>query len=142
MTISSETCTITDSGDDSNTSFAYNFLIPYQADGVTPAVSAFATISGTDTPLVLDTDYSITGTGDPSGGTVEYPLSGSPLATGDTITITRDEAYVQPFAFPNQGFRPDQLEEALDWVVMQTQQLKNYCDLLQAQVDALEALVV
>ncbi len=125
MTISSETCSITASGDDTNTEFGFNFIIPYQADGVTPAVDAFTTTDGTDTQLVLDVDYSIAGVGDEDGGTVTYPLSGDPLATGSTITILRDVAYVQPYSFPNQGFRPDQVEAAFDWVVMQNQQLNR-----------------
>ncbi len=131
MTISSETCAITASGDDSNTEFAFDFIIPYQADGVTPAVDAFTTTDGEDTPLTLDADYSITGVEDPSGGFVTYPLMGSPLATGSTITIVRDVAYVQPFTFPNQGFRPEQVEAAFDWVVMQTQQLNRRLALLE-----------
>ena len=125
MTISSETCSVTANGNDATTEFNYSFLIPYQADGVTPAVYAFTTTASVDTPLVLDTDYSITGTDDPDGGSVTYPLSGDPLTTGSTITIQRAEDYVQPYAFPNQGFRPDQVEAAFDWLCMQIQQLNR-----------------
>ncbi len=133
MTISSETCAVTANGNDSTTEFAYNFLIPYQSDGETPAVYAFTTTASVDTPLVLDTDYSIAGVGESAGGTVTYPLSGSPLATGSTITIQRDVEYVQPFAFPNQNFTPAALEEALDWAVMQNQQLNRRVAELEAE---------
>lgn len=138
MTISTETATITATGDGSNTTFTYNFLIPYQADGVTPAVAAFITVAGVDTALTLTTDYTITGVGDGAGGEVEYP-DGVDLDAPSTITILRDEAYVQPFAFPMQGLRPDQVEAALDWVVMQTQQLARDVALLTARVAELEA---
>ena len=131
MTISTETCSITATGDGSNTTFTYNFLIPYQADGVTPAVSAFITVSGVDTALVLDVDYTITGVGVESGGEVEYP-AGVDLGAPDTITIQRDEAYVQPYAFPMGGLRPDQVEAAFDWLVMQTQQLNRRVAELEA----------
>jgi len=131
MTISTETCSVTANGDDSNTTFAYNFLIPYQADGSTPAVDAFTTTDGVDTALVLNTDYSIVGVEESAGGTVTYPLSGDPLASGSTITIQRDEAYVQPYAFPNQGFKPSDVEAALDWLVMQTQQLNRRVSALE-----------
>lgn len=125
MTISNQACTVTDTGNGSNTSFAYTFLIPYQSDGVTPAVSVFKTISGVKTNLTLNVDYSISGVGNPSGGTVTFPLSGSPLVAGGTITITRAEQYVQPYAFPNEGFLPQDVEKALDWLVMQVQQLNQ-----------------
>lgn len=125
MTISNETTSVTATGNGVTTSFAYNFLIPYQADGVTPAVGAYITVATVRTDLVLNTDYSIAGVDNPAGGTVTYPLSGSPLASPNTITIFRDEAYVQHYAFPNQSFRPDQVETALDWLEMQIQQLNT-----------------
>lgn len=133
MTISTETCGVTATGNGSTTEFAFNFLIPYQADGVTPAVRAYITVSGVVTVLVLDVDFSIEGVGEDAGGTVTYPLSGDPLANPNTITILRDEAYVQPYAFPTQNFRPDQVEAALDWVVMQTQQLNRRVTALEEE---------
>ncbi len=125
MTITSETCEITDVGDGSNTEFAYNFLIPYQPDGVTPAVGAYVLDGAVRTNLVLDTDYSITGVGNPAGGIVTYPLSGTPLGVGDTIVIGRTADYEQPYDFPQQSFRPTSVEQAMDWAMMTIQQLNN-----------------
>lgn len=139
MTVSNTTASITYTGNGSQTAFGFNFEVPYQADGVTPAVGAFKTVSGVETPLVLDTDYSITGVGSafPDGGTVTYPLSGSPLASPRTITIYRALDLVQPYAFPNLGFRPDQVEAAFDTMVFMIQQLEAEIAVLQAEVAAL-----
>lgn len=124
MTVSNTTASITLPGDGSATTFDFNFEVPYQDDGVTPAVAAY-TVDGTGAlmDLVLDTDYSIAGVGDPDGGTVTYPLSGPALASGAFITILRALKYTQPFTYTNTNFRPDSVEQGLDWVVMEIQQL-------------------
>lgn len=126
MTVSNTTASITLPGNDSATSFAFNFEIPYQADGVTPAVAAYITVLNGDTEtLVLNTDFSITGVGNdfPTGGTVTYPISGTPLGTGDTITIYRALDYVQPYSFTNVNFAPSNIETALDTIAFLLQQL-------------------
>lgn len=144
MTISTQTASVTVDGDSSNTTFTFNFEIPTQPDGVTPAVSVFTTHAFTNTPRVLGVDYSIAGTNSPTGGTITYPLTGSPLPVGDTITIQRAAVYEQPFAFPNQDFQPSQAEAAMDWIVMTLQQvvarlgtIPNFVFLSQADYDAL-----
>lgn len=124
MTISNETAAITIPGNGVTTSFAYNFLIPYQADGVTPAVRVFRTLDGVTYTLLRGTDFSISGVGVPTGGAVVYPLSGSALPTGQSLTIERDVDYIQPYAFNNQNFKPTRVNSALDYIVMQIQQLK------------------
>lgn len=124
MTISNETATITLPGNGSATAFAYDFLIPYQADGVTPAVSVYVvSAAGAQTPLVLSTDFSISGVGDEDGGVVTYPLSGSALPTGAHITILRALEYVQSYTFTQSNFNPANIETALDTVVEEIQQL-------------------
>jgi len=126
MTITNETSAVTLPGNGSATSFAYNFLIPYQADGVTPAVLAYTTnAAGVVDYLVLNTDYSITGVGQAAGGTVAYPLSGSPLASGATISILRDLNYVQTYNFTSTKVNGPQLTRALDTLEMQIQQLRE-----------------
>ncbi len=137
MTIASQTASITAQGDGSNTSFTYDFLIPYQADGTTPAVEVYTTDNlGTRVVLVLNTDYTITGVGSIYGGTVAYPISGDPLAASSTITISRALAYVQDTALDDQGFRASQVEGALDTLEMQIQQAVGL-----AQGAALAAIV-
>lgn len=125
MTISTETCSVTDNGDGTTTVFNYGFKIPYQPDGVTPASHVFKTVGGVSTVLTLNVDYSIQGVGAPTGGTVTFPLSGSPLALGSTITIQRAALYEQPYSFPNQDFVPSQAEAAFDWLCMVVQQLNR-----------------
>lgn len=122
MTITTPACTVTATGDGVTTAFNYNFIIPYQTDGVTPAVLVQLTTGGvvTDVP---SGQYSILGVDDPAGGTVTYPLSGSPLDSSTTITITRDLAYLQPFQVLNTSFYPHTVEQVADYLEMQIQQL-------------------
>lgn len=124
MTISNETAAITLNGNGSQTSWGYNFLIPYQSNGVTPAVRVFLTHEGVTYVKTRGVDYSISGVGNANGGTVSYPLTGDPLPVGWTITIERDLDYIQPFSFTNGNFRASTLNKALDNIVMQVQQLK------------------
>lgn len=122
-TINSPQAQVTVSANGATTAFNYGFIIPYQADGVTPAVtlqvqSALGVI--TDIPSNL---FTITGVGNPSGGTVVYPLSGGPLASGNLVIITRNLAYTQPTAVSNQSFLPHTVEQIADKLDMQIQQL-------------------
>jgi len=136
MTITNETSAVTLPGNGSATSFAYNFQIPYQADGVTPAVLAYTTsAAGVVDYLVLNTDYSITGVGQAAGGTVTYPLSGSPLASGASISILRDLNYVQTYAFTNTKVNGQQLTRALDTLEMQIQQLREQLSNITTTLD-------
>ena len=126
-TIASPTSSVVASGNGSTTTFAYGFIIPYQSNGTTPAVSAYLTNTTTSavTPLVLGTDYSISGVGNSAGGTVTYPITGSPLAAGNTITIQRSLAYIQPTAVGNTAFYPHTVEQVADNLDMQIQQLNT-----------------
>ncbi len=74
--------------------------------------------------LLNNTQYSISGIGNANGGTVTYPLSGSPIATGTSLTMIRILAYQQLTDLINQGgYYPDVVEAALDYLTMLTQQL-------------------
>lgn len=130
MTIATESASITLQGDGATKVFGYNFIIPYQADGVTPAVTVTL---GTNNVWVelLPSEYSIAGVGNAEGGTVTYPL-GSGAAIGSTtfIRITRAIAYTQPDTFDNQSFYPKEVEVLGDQLEMQIQQLLNAIDLL------------
>lgn len=127
MTVTNTTSSITIEGDGATTTFDFNFEIPFLSDGVTPASRVFTSSAGVVTILVLNTDYSITGVGDsfPNGGSVSYPLVGSPLAMGFFITIQRDLPPTQPYAFPNLNFLPQQVENALDYLVFIIQQIST-----------------
>jgi hypothetical protein len=61
------------------------------------------------------------------GGYVVYPLSGPPLALGNSITIIREVPTIQPTSFSNQSvIYPTVIEKAFDYVVMQIQQLLEF----------------
>lgn len=122
MTISNPAAAVTLQGNGSTTQFAFNFEIPYQSDGVTPAIQVWTNVAGVVTQLTPQ-QYAVSGLGSPSGGYVVYPLGGTPLAVGSTITIQRAEWYTQPNAFPNTNFIPKTVETGLDWLEMQIQQL-------------------
>ena len=58
------------------------------------------------------------------GGTVTYPLSGSPIAIGTKLRIQRIEPYIQTVSINNQGaFYPRAVEQAIDKLELQIQQL-------------------
>lgn len=61
------------------------------------------------------------------GGTVTYPLSGSPLAIGWSITILRSLLDVQETSLLNQGtMYPPAIEQALDYLTMLVQQQDEF----------------
>ena len=115
-------------GNGSATSFAFTFKVFSSADiAVTSATSA-----GVESLLVLDTDYTVTlnANQDTSpGGSITYPITGSPLPTGAKLTIVGDLDFDQPLDLPAGGnFSPIALENELDRIVMQIQQLDERAD--------------
>jgi hypothetical protein len=124
--VTSPTVTQTDTANGSTTAFAYNFLIPYQFNGITPAVAVVVVNSATGVTTTLPSgQYAITGVGMATGGTVTYPLSGSPLPNGSTVTITRTYNYTQNTAISNYGFYPHTVEQVADTLEYQIQQLNQ-----------------
>jgi hypothetical protein len=111
-------------GNDSTIAFPFTFRVFADTD-----VRVVAMIDDAEGDLVLDTDYSIALNADQDatpGGTVSYPLSGDPLATGDSLVILGDLDYDQTFDIANGGnFAPAAFENALDRIVMQVQQLRE-----------------
>jgi hypothetical protein len=58
------------------------------------------------------------------GGTVTYPLTGSPAPTGSTLTIVRTLSLTQLVSISNQGNAfPSAIEQAIDLIEMQLQQV-------------------
>lgn len=82
---------------------------------------------GQDVELALDSDYSITLNPDQNanpGGTITYPLSGTPLPALWKLTAIGDLSYLQETDITNQGgFYPQVIEDALDRNVMMIQQV-------------------
>lgn len=126
MTISSETRKAGPfNGNDATTSFPFTFKVFAKTD----IRVVLATPSGTETDLVLDSDYSVTLNGDQDaapGGTITYPISGDALATGWTLTAVGDIDALQPTDLTNQGgFYPQVIENALDRATILVQQLQE-----------------
>jgi hypothetical protein len=125
MTIATTSSSVTSLGNGVTTSFNYSFLIPYQADGVTPAVAVYIIdTSGGLTILPLG-QFVISGVGNAAGGTVSYTPGGivTALPNGYAIVIERDLVYNQPTQVTNQAFLPHTCEQMGDRETMQVQQL-------------------
>jgi len=111
------------------TSFSFtNFKAPSNAEiQVVHADSA-----GAETTLVEGTDYSLTLNADQEnnpGGTVTYPLSGSPLPSGESLTVIRSTTKLQQVDIINQGaWQPEVIEGALDRLTMAAQDLQEAVD--------------
>ncbi|MBB3558845.1 hypothetical protein FHX06_000142 [Rhizobium sp. BK512] len=109
---------------------------PYSGDGVTTAFDYKFKIleprhlqvirtdaSGTDTILVLDADYTVTGVGNDGGGSAV--ITPAPAA-GSRVTLLLDVPFTQETDLENQGaYYAETVEQALDLVVMRLQQLKE-----------------
>lgn len=126
MTVETNASSVTLAGNGATTSWPFAFLIPGAFDGDQSNV-VLTVVDETVTPAVTTTilpgAYTITGVGNPAGGAVTYPLSGSPLAANMFITTQRVLAVVQSTEISNQGgFYPQVLEAALDYLTMLTQQ--------------------
>lgn len=110
-------------GNGTATTFPFTFKV--FAEGDIKVVTAGA--NGVESVRVLGSDYSVSlnANQDTSpGGTVTYPISGVPLATGSVLSIVGDVDYDQPLDLPSGGnFSPLALENQLDRTTMQVQQL-------------------
>lgn len=96
---------------------------------------------GVETALVYGVDYSVTLNANQEtspGGTVTYPISGSPMPVGKRLVIFGNLPYDQPLDLPSGGnFSPLALENQLDRLTMQIQQLReNLARALQLPVTA------
>lgn len=127
MTITVSTNQVTWLGNGATSVFPYSFAMPTLADASLLLTSATGTQS-----VVAPGAYSITGVGQPTagggpqGGSVTYPLTGSPIAAGTSLTLTRTVPAIQPNVFTNQaGLWPSVVEGSDDNIVMQMQQAQN-----------------
>jgi|GEM_PF-4938918 len=89
------------------------------------------TLTGTDgaeTTLTLGTDYTVSGAGK-SAGTVAYPVSGDPLASGETLTIRRVMPLVQALELvQGGGYSSAVIEAQFDKLIMIAQQHQEEID--------------
>lgn len=119
MTLATTSNTTVVQGNGLTTSFDFIFPVPALSE-----LFVYLTNPGASPVLLPQTSYSVTGIGTANGGSVNYPLVGSPIPTGSMLTIQREVAYVQLTSLVDQsGYYPNVVENALDYLTMQTQQL-------------------
>lgn len=112
-------------GDGSNTVFNFGFV----AD--TPTAISVTYYTGSTVVEVISTSLYTLFINPPAigqiwgiGGTVIYPLSGTPVPNGDSLLIQRTLPLTQVISISDQGdFSPRVIEEALDTLCMQIQQI-------------------
>lgn len=138
MTVSTESYFVTVSGNGATTTWSYTFPVP-----VTTSVSLILTDTAGNQTTLSSLLWSITGVPG-TGGTFTYPLSGTPLAAGNTLTLLRNVALTQPTSLPAQGPSfPPTVEAALDLIVMMAQQISGGQDrALQAPVGEADPAVL
>lgn len=125
MTISTTTRSVVAQGNGLTTAFNFAFAVRSAAD-----LSAIYTDANGNQTALASSQYSVALNAVPAGqlwaqgGSVTYPLIGSPIASGTSLTIVRTLPYNQNSSLINQGgFYPDVVETALDVTEMQVQQL-------------------
>lgn len=68
--------------------------------------------------------YGVSGIGASAGGSVTYPLAGSPIGPGTKLTIVRTVPYTQTTVLSNQGgYYPEVVERRFDEIYMALQQI-------------------
>lgn len=136
MTVSTTTSTITYSGNGATTLFTFPFIGVAAADIevlYTNASGVVTTLNPVTYTLVLNaaSPGSLWGI----GGSVTYPISGTPILAGTTITINRILPYTQTISISNQGgFYPQVVEQALDKLELQIQQVNTDADSALSQL--------
>ena len=120
MTVTTTQTSVTWAGNGSTIEFTYPFLIPSAGQYALYSTNAPGLRCWCGQSL-----YSVSGIGN-QGGTVVYPLTGSPIAAGTTLTFQRVVPYQQVFHPPAQGpiYNP-LLEGALDNLQMQIIQVEQ-----------------
>jgi len=112
-------------GNDSATSFPFTFKVFSKTDVQAQLTDVGAVVS----TLVQDSDYSVSVNTDQDaspGGTITYPISGAPLATGEKLVVLGATTYDQPTDLPEGGaYRAKVVENALDRITFLIQQLSE-----------------
>lgn len=119
MTISTTSNTTIAQGNGLTTSFDFPFPVPLASELFVSYTNSAGAVT-----LLTPSQYTTTGVGTGNGGSVTYPISGTPIVTGTSLTIQRIVPYQQLTDLVNQsGYYPNVVENALDYLTMQTQQL-------------------
>jgi hypothetical protein len=119
MTVSSTTARVSYSGNGTTTAFTVPF---YFLANSQLGVSLYSS-AGVETVQLLDTNYTVTGAGVTSGGTVTMTVA---PATGTTLVIYRGVPLTQATdLLPNDRLPAESIEQSLDKLTMLTQQLNE-----------------
>lgn len=119
MALTTTTNKVIHDGNASATVFPYTFPI-LEASHLTVI---YTDADGVETTLSAS-QYSVTGIGGRSGGSVTYPLAGAAIGSGTKLTIVRTVPYTQTTVLSNQGgYYPEVVEARLDQIYMAMQQL-------------------
>ena len=120
MTVSSSISSVSYSGNGATTGFSYTFKIFANSDLV---VSLKNNTTGVSTTQTLTTDYTVSGAGSDSGGTVTFvtaPPSGNTVIIRRVLPYTQETDYTENDPFPAASH-----EDALDKLTMLTQQNRD-----------------
>jgi hypothetical protein len=121
MTVSSEIYRIEYTGDGSSTLFPVPFYFLSVLD-----LQVVLTVGGVSTQAILNTQYSVTGAGNPNGGAVTMVTA---PASGTKVTIARDLSITQTTDWnENDRFPAEVVETAFDKITMIAQQLQEQLD--------------
>lgn len=127
MTVSTTAYATTISGNGATTVFSFAFI----ADNSSTIKVTLTDVNGVQTVLnpsqyTLFINSPAVGSLWGIGGTITYPLSGSPIASGTSLTIERTVPYTQGISISNQGaFYPQAVEQGLDLLELQIQQFQG-----------------
>lgn len=122
MTVETQATKTVYVGNGASTVWTYGFLIPMALE---LRVSLVNNSSG-NASIINPVNYAVTGIGVTAGGSVTYPLSGSPVGTGFSLVLERVMPYTQEITFANQGAAyPADIEDGLDILTLQIQQLAD-----------------
>ena len=133
MTVSTTTNRVTYTGNNSTATYSYTYKIFQQTELL---VTVRNTSTNVETTLAISTDYTVTGVGEASGGTIvlqgtgkAWQGTGSNLNTGYVLSIRRVLALTQETDIRNQGdFFPEVHEDVFDKQVMISQQQQDELD--------------
>ncbi len=127
MTIQNQSNSITVVGTGTATLFSFPFVADSSSDITVSSIATNGQIT-----LLSPTTYTVNVNSPPTnqiwgvGGSVIYPLSGSPLPAGQSLIISRVLPFSQQITTQNQGnYYAQVTEQALDTLEMQIQQLAS-----------------
>ena len=122
MTVSSSTARVNYSGNGVTVAFA----VPFYFLSNSHLAVTLRSSTGVETPQVLNTDYTVTGAGVLTGGTVTMTVA---PASGATLVIVRDVPFTQETDLqPNDRLPAETLEQSIDKLTMITQQIDEATD--------------